>query len=383
MADKAPSIWLLDERILDADHLRLLAPVMAKSGEAAQVLAAFILLTDQSGRGKVFASLDKLAEVSCVSKSTVRRSIASLVADGWLVRVGRERAKEFHRMARRTVTYALTMGAQVTLRNLKFLKLSRPLVWAFRKAGRPLSWSERAILAAVISRHTMTERMGDELGGADTSFHSIRTLARDTGLSRRSVQRGFDALVRRGLIVETEDPDPWPRHRGWWVELNQELSIRGEYIPRPAMATVSHTKHPISIDRREGKRPPGVATGRRAFAECSALDKVNTVRGANVNTSGAPKRTRRGCQCEHDGGANVNIALKQTLEPNPGTKSLNQFGGTKRRCEDAAGVPSGFPKGKNGQDQKTKPKEFTPEQLAEQEQRRLDALAVCKAEAQP
>ena len=192
----APSVSLADVRRIDC--LGLSIEAMQAVGAAAQTLAAMRRLASEDG--KMFACRQKIADAACLSEATVKRHVATLVAEGWVRRRGREE--------RRSVTYRLASEVMNRQSEKRFALLPR---WAARMLPR---WSDRAVFAAVVSRDSLAgwieeQDLGPDDGGDACDLHgrrqfSERKLAETTGLTTRAIRDAKARLSDGGLI--TIDP---------------------------------------------------------------------------------------------------------------------------------------------------------------------------------
>ena len=123
-----------------------------------------------------------------------------LVRCGYLVRHGRQPIRAGSRKRRRTVTLQLTAKAINSFE--RYLVLSRFLVHAYRECGSPLTWSERVLMAFLVSRHSLVERIAEEGNNAeDRHVHSLAELGKETGLARNSIIAARQSLQDRGMIL--------------------------------------------------------------------------------------------------------------------------------------------------------------------------------------
>jgi hypothetical protein len=182
------------------DCLRLDREAMQKVNAASQTLAAVLRLAHRNG--ETFASATKIAEIACRPKRSVERDLTLLVKNNWLKCKGRER--------RRTPTYIVPKDLLNQKDERRFSILPRWAAWKLESA-----WAERAVFAAIVSRDSLNEHIGD--GEAGENFgrlqYSARLISADTGVSLRSVVKAKAELVALGM-VKIDAAELWQEHDG-------------------------------------------------------------------------------------------------------------------------------------------------------------------------
>ena len=177
--------------VLRHDTLALLRDAMRNAGQATQTLAAMRRLAGKNG--ETFASIGVICDISCQPYRTVEDHLRKLVAYEWLKCRGRQ--------GRRTATYTVPPDLLNRCGRLKYALLPR---WAAKLLDS--SWADRAIFACIISRETLcTEVLDDPAEDGGECYmrrqYSVATLAKDSGLSRRTIDKAKRRLVDRGLLT--------------------------------------------------------------------------------------------------------------------------------------------------------------------------------------
>ena len=182
------------------DPLAPMRDAMIQVGAAAQTLAAVRRLADAKS-GAMFASVNVVASVACLSRSTVIRHLDMLVEGGWLTYRGREK--------RRTATYIVPRRLlRNDLEREKFAILPR---WAAKLLP---TWGERCVFALIVSRDRLCEWIDEGNGGANSDdpeeqghaaaverrVFSVATMATECGLNRETICEAKRKLVKRKLV---------------------------------------------------------------------------------------------------------------------------------------------------------------------------------------
>ena len=196
---------LIDLELLRGDHLQLSREAMRKVGPAAQTLAGLYRLAGQNQKFQTFASHKFLAELLCLPVRTVKDHLVRLRCEKWIHKKGRERLSPKARCSRRTVTWQLSQKA---------VDNQKPFDMLPRFLAQMLytSWAQRAVIAVVVSRHSLIDSIenGDcgGFGSADDRYAiPLSTFATNTGLSNPSIIKAKWRLCALELIhVEEGDP---------------------------------------------------------------------------------------------------------------------------------------------------------------------------------
>lgn len=274
--------YLLSE-VKRHDCLGLLREAMQKLGAASQTLAAVRRLALKNG--ETFASAAKIAEMACRPKRSVERDLEVLVRNKWLKRRGREK--------RRTPTYIVDADLMNGEDARRFAILPR---WAAHKLER--SWAERAIFAAIISRDSLNDFIGD--GEAGENFgrlqYSARQLALDTGVSLRAVVTAKAELAALGLI----QVDP--------AMLWHESDGRLRTIPDTLMLNLDYEVPAYLVDRSAN------------LADCRSAKVADCNPSPECKSGGDPVQNWRG------GGANLAVGgvQKWRLQLSQYSKSISK-----------------------------------------------------------
>lgn len=182
------------------EHLRdtfLQLPRLAlqECGVAAQTLGALYLLCGDNR--ETFASRKVIAELACRPVRCVDRDLEKLIQHKWLIKRGRQRFSKNSHKVRRTHTHMLSAKAE---------KNRKPYLQAPRWACQFLpTWSERVVFAAIVTRHLLIEHLAIEDNHGREAY-SLEALAKDTGLSVRSVHEAkWKLAYRKYIFVDGEE----------------------------------------------------------------------------------------------------------------------------------------------------------------------------------
>lgn len=334
-------LGLNDYELIQDDHLRLSLQAMHECGEAAQVLAAIWTAAGEGQGRQTFAKIGKLAAVACCSWRTVHRSLEKLEAFDYIKRHGRQPLSQHTDIKRRTITLSLTKNAIKAF--VSYRMLPRVLVHVMQEAGFPLSWSERAVLASIVSRHCLIDRIEMEgLGCAeDRRKFSINRLITDTGLTRHSVIAGRDGLERRGIIKVFRWWDG-RKHSPVDIHLSDEFFVNTDDFPMPAVKLLQGTPGP----RREWQPAPSKGKRRPAQGGSANVTQETSTRAAHAPSENVTQGVVQSCQggeCKSDigvvqkcqgGSAKVTVAINassnassnDSLLRNPLTNHPKQVG---------------------------------------------------------
>jgi hypothetical protein len=200
------------------DCLGLLRGAMCHVGAAAQTLAAVRALSYRTG--ETFAAVKLVADRACLSTRTTERHLERLVQLNWLRKVGREH--------RRTCTYQVPDDVRNQDDDKRFAKLPRWAAWMLPTVG------ERFIFALIVSRDELIETALQDDPQCESymrSMYSVAILAKDCGLSRRTINMAKEALNQRGLIrVNGGDlPTYYRDHLGRCHSFADSLSLNHDF----------------------------------------------------------------------------------------------------------------------------------------------------------
>ncbi|MEI8371859.1 MAG: hypothetical protein WCJ35_03385 [Planctomycetota bacterium] len=237
MPDSSKSISLLDS--LDGNWFKLPLAVMQDVGPAAQTLAGLMRITIK----ETFVTAEKIARTARLPIATARKHLVTLHDQGWINNKGRQKTRR--NWNRRTATIGITQKTLDALGEYGFLPW-----WA---CGKRFPWSCKAVLSVVMARiagmkravedqngepissdiesqvdweiengdgdaddpkhHAAvrrritaevkeeTQAAFDNLGGNDRFKFSLKTLCKQTGLTRESVISAKRLLCHRFGIV--------------------------------------------------------------------------------------------------------------------------------------------------------------------------------------
>jgi hypothetical protein len=248
---------------------------MIEVGPAAQTLAAVRRLAD--GRtGQMFASVNAVAVVACLSRRTVMRHLDQLVEGGWLTYRGREK--------RRTATYIVPRRV---LRNdqegEKFALLPR---WA---AMLLPTWGERCVFALIVSNDALCEWIDEQNGGnhsdnpeeqgyaaaVERRMFSVAAMVEASGLNPETICEAKRKLAKRKIIKI--DPAVWYRDDFGRCKtmadslfLNPDFRVPCKFIddPQSRQSTKSHRVRKLAHTHTDSGTPPYTDSGTQVYGNC-------------------------------------------------------------------------------------------------------------------
>jgi len=200
----AEYLSLLDS--LSGEWIKLPLTIMADAGPAVQTLGGLLNITTR----ETFSCVAEIATKARLPRNTVKKHLRRLHDAGWIENQGRDHTRRG--ALRRTATLKITKETKDHLEPYGFLPW-----WAcchIAKIG-DLPWSAKAVLSVVMARlcaladaagkqdgNLEDEDFLETLGGDERFKFSLKSLTKQTGLSRHSVIEAKRLLNHRFGIVE-------------------------------------------------------------------------------------------------------------------------------------------------------------------------------------
>lgn len=218
--------------------LKLHWSCVRECGSAAQTFAAL----RRCSTSETFVAIEKIASYSELSISTTKKHLQKLERLGWVENKGRERTKST-KWLRRTATRRITRDAKKALVSEPSFGML-PGYWTFWK----LNWSERVLLAVVISRAVQIFEGLDknlskyENGSASGSYvygegerfaFSISEIQKMTSLSRQAIYNARNTLMRQQIVVDYEFSDKVCLSPGRWSVVHYETTYSVRHWDEP------------------------------------------------------------------------------------------------------------------------------------------------------